>query len=63
MTLPAPIALRVPALGLAALLLLTASGCEKRLDPAEYGQVIYELPKIEGADQPFPLPKLDEQFE
>ena len=35
------------------------SGCNKPLDPQQYGQVLYKLPKVEGADEPYPLPELD----
>lgn len=36
------------------------TGCETKLDPQEYGEIVYELPKVKGADVPYPLPKLEE---
>ncbi len=46
---------------LATLVLLAGlTGCEPRLDPEQYGKVIYRLPQIKGADVPYPLPELDE---
>jgi hypothetical protein len=36
------------------------TGCQKQLDPREYGQVVNQVPTVEGADKPFPLPQLDE---
>jgi hypothetical protein len=44
-------------------LLLAAGGCEARLDPAQYGEIVTKLPKIEGADKPYQLPDLDEPTE
>jgi hypothetical protein len=38
---------------------LFLAGCAPSLDPEEYGQVIYKLPQVEGADQPYPLPELE----
>lgn len=36
------------------------SGCEEKpLDPQEYGEVLDSVPKVPGADQPYPLPKLE----
>ena len=37
---------------------LVAVGCDPPLDPKEYGEILDELPKVEGADKPYPLPKL-----
>jgi hypothetical protein len=34
------------------------SGCEKRPDPKEYGEIITEVP--ERLNRPFPLPQLEE---
>jgi hypothetical protein len=42
------------------LLAATLAGCEPQLDPEQYGKVIYELPKVEGANLPYPLPQLEE---
>ena len=43
-----------------ALLGATLAGCEPQLDPEQYGKVVYELPKVEGANLPYPLPQLEE---
>jgi hypothetical protein len=40
--------------------LVLVGGCAPSLDPQEYGQVIHEIPKVEGADEPYPLPQLEE---
>ncbi len=40
---------------------LVAVGCAPALDPQQYGEVIHELPEIEGADKEYPLPELEEQ--
>ena len=37
---------------------VSLAGCEKRLDPQEYGQVLDSLPQVEGADKPWPLPEM-----
>lgn len=37
---------------------LVSAGCDPSLDPKEYGQILDGLPKVEGADKPYPLPKL-----
>lgn len=42
------------------LLCATLCGCEPELTPERYGKVIYNLPHIEGADRPYPLPQLEE---
>ncbi len=39
---------------------LAVAGCAPKLDPQEYGQVVSELPKVQGADKPYRLPQLDE---
>jgi hypothetical protein len=42
---------------------LALPGCAPKLDPREYGEVIHELPKLPGAEEPYPLPELDEPTE
>jgi hypothetical protein len=42
------------------LLCATIAGCEPQLDPEQYGKVVYELPKVEGANLPYPLPQLED---
>ena len=39
------------------------AGCNPALDPNDYGEVVTELPQIEGADKPFPLPQLEDPQE
>ena len=51
--------LQAAAWGLGLLVGISTAGCGKSLDPQEYGKVIYEVPKVEGADTPYPLPQLD----
>jgi hypothetical protein len=36
------------------------SGCRPQLDPETYGEVITQLPKVEGADKPYVLPDLED---
>ena len=43
---------------LAAVCLASLGGCQDRFDPAVYGRVEHKLPKIKGADEPYPLPQL-----
>jgi hypothetical protein len=38
---------------------LTA-GCDPPLDQQQYGEIVTELPKVEGAEKPYPLPKLED---
>jgi len=45
--------------GLGLLAVVSIAGCGNTLDPQEYGKVIFEVPKVEGADAPYPLPELD----
>jgi hypothetical protein len=40
-----------------------AMGCAPRLDPEQHGEVIYEVPKIQAAQKPYPLPQLEEPKE
>jgi len=42
-----------------AVVLVLVAGCAPELDPQQYGQVIYEVPRVEGADKPYPLPQLE----
>ena len=32
-------------------------GCGPQLDPEDLGTVIFEVPKVPGADEPYPLPE------
>ena len=47
--------------GMAALGLASAAGCQDRLDPATYGKVVRDLPKVKGADEEYPLPQLADE--
>lgn len=48
------------AVGLALAMLLTGAGCRKPPTEAELGKIVYELPKVPGADHPYPLPQIEE---
>jgi hypothetical protein len=40
--------------------LLTAGlACGPKISPEEMGEVVFEVPDISGADEPFPLPQLE----
>jgi hypothetical protein len=41
-----------------AMLLLFLSGCGPELSKGDLGTVVYELPKVAGADKPYPMPRL-----
>ena len=42
------------------LLVLTTCGCQPKLDPDKYGEVITELPHVPGIEKPYPLPEFEE---
>jgi hypothetical protein len=42
------------------LLPFTLTGCGPRLDSSEFGTILHEIPKVTGADKPYPMPQLDE---
>lgn len=44
-------------LGLA-ILLAFASGCGAELSKSELGTVVFEVPKVAGADEPYKMPQL-----
>ena len=44
------------AAGLAA---LVCAWCGPRLDKERYGEVLFRIPSVEGADKPYPLPELE----
>jgi hypothetical protein len=46
----------VAAVGLAACSLW--AGCESEVSKADLGRVVSKLPKVPGADQPYPMPEL-----
>jgi hypothetical protein len=51
---------------IAGFLLLTSAvriGCEPKLQEQQYGQIIYDVPKVKGADRPYPLPQLEDPEE
>jgi len=35
------------------------AGCEPKLDPERFGEVIYQVPQIQGAEEPYKLPQLE----
>lgn len=54
---------RAAIVGILLLALVPLAGCEQKLDPRQYGQIITALPEIKGADKPFPLPQLEDPAE
>jgi hypothetical protein len=59
----APLQTRSSTTAVAALLLILGAvltGCNPQLDPQEFGEVVTVLPPVEGAEKPYPLPKLEE---
>ncbi|MBI3837393.1 MAG: hypothetical protein HY288_05610 [Planctomycetia bacterium] len=55
--------IRSPLTAAAAFLLLSCvifAGCDPAPNPKEFGEVITELPQIEGAEKPYPLPQLED---
>jgi hypothetical protein len=44
-------------------LAVSLAGCQPKLDPAEFGEVVHELPTIKGTEKPYPLPQLKESKE
>jgi hypothetical protein len=42
------------------LLPFTVTGCGPRLNSSEFGTILHEIPKVPGADKPYPMPQLDE---
>jgi len=52
--------------GAAALLLVLGvlvAGCDPPLDPKKYGEILTDMPQVEGAEEAYPLPQLDEPQE
>lgn len=43
--------------------LLSLPGCGPRISDAELGEKLDRLPQIEGANEPYPLPGIDETLE
>jgi hypothetical protein len=39
-------------------LLALAAGCGPELSPSDLGEVVTELPKVAGVDEPYPMPQL-----
>jgi hypothetical protein len=56
---PAALAQAV-AIGLLLFLAAVLAGCQPKLDPQRYGQILPAVPQLEGTDLPYPLPELDE---
>jgi len=51
------------AIGLLLLVAAGLAGFQRTLDPRQYGQILPNVPKLEGTDRPYPLPELDEPDE
>lgn len=45
------------------LLLVSLGGCGPSLSEQDLGTVVYELPKVAGADEPYPMPQLGPPLE
>lgn len=45
--------------GLGLGLITVSLGCQPSIPPEELGTLEYTIPKVPGADRPFPLPGLD----
>jgi hypothetical protein len=44
--------------GILLLFLLAVVGCGPHLSQSELGKVVFEVPKVAGADEPYPMPQL-----
>lgn len=47
-------------------MLLTApllNGCESASPPSDLGSVVFEVPRVQGADEPYPMPQLGPPLE
>jgi len=44
------------------LLTLPITGCEPEMSSKDMGMVNNEIPKVQGADKPYEMPKLDESM-
>jgi hypothetical protein len=40
------------------LLLMSLVGCEATVSERDLGTVVFEIPKVAGADEPYPMPQL-----
>jgi len=38
-----------------------ATGCGRSAPPEEYGTVVFELPDVPGADEPYKIPELENE--
>jgi hypothetical protein len=45
------------------LLLVSAGGCGAQLSKSDLGTVLFEVPKVAGADQPYSMPQLGPPIE
>lgn len=43
------------------LLLVSLGGCGPRLTPEQLGTIVHGIPKVQGAEVPYPMPRLDEE--
>ncbi len=46
--------------GVLMVLVITSTGCAPQTDPQQYGKILQEVPRVEGADEPYRLPELEE---
>lgn len=42
----------------ALIVLMCLTGCGPELSQQDLGHVVYEVPKVAGADKPYPMPEL-----
>ena len=45
------------------ILLISLSGCGPELSKQDLGTVVFEVPKVAGADEPYRMPQLDPPVE
>ena len=48
----------MPRARLTSVMFLFVAGCGPAVDQEELGQVVYEVPMVPGAEEPYPLPEL-----
>jgi hypothetical protein len=41
-----------------AVVVVVLGGCGRELSKSDLGTVVFEVPKVAGADKPYPMPKL-----
>lgn len=48
---------------LLSLLIVLLAGCGPALSTSDLGTVVFEVPKVAGSDEPFPMPQLGPPLE